>query len=464
MPIYLTIFATALAATWLLTPLARRVALSRGITDRPDVRKQHRAPVPYLGGTAVFGGLLVGVVALMLLARDPAASFAKLDHRTLAVVLGAAAMFCTGLLDDLHNLRVRHKLLAQIGAATAMWIAGVRLDGIHLTADLSLDFGIFSYPLTVLWIVGITNAINFIDGLDGLASGIAVIAGSAIAWFAYQGGNYPVAALLALLVGSLLGFLPHNRHPARIFLGDAGSLPIGFLLATCALATNTKSAALISLVGPALALALPILDLCFAVARRWIERRSLFSADRNHIHHRLLALGFNHPNTVRILWAECAILTLSAVLLLQLGSEVWQRLLVVAAILGAHVWFFRATGAVRLRESFAALRAANARAQTLRWHQKIFDDIDLHFRAARSVDAWWNAMADACEKLQVHRAELTLPEGFDHGPRERFWSSDRAPGTATLRTTLVLPLGRHGGKRPPIFTPAPSRPLSPYVP
>lgn len=437
MLVYATVLLAALLATALLTPLARQLALRCGIVDKPDVRKQHRDPVPYCGGVAVFGGLLTGLLALLLLARDPARSVAHLDNRTLALVGGAAAMFALGLWDDVKNLRARHKLLAQLAVAAAMWFAGIRIEGITLSETLRIDFGMFGFLLTVLWIAGVTNAINFIDGLDGLAAGIGAISAAAIAYVAFDAGQYPVAAMLAILCGALLGFLPHNRHPAKIFLGDAGSLLIGFVLATSAVATHSKSAAFASVAMPFLALALPILDLCFAVMRRWIERRGLFSADRNHIHHRLLALGYGHARTVRVLWAESTLLTGLALLLMYGGTPHWVRGAAFALVLGAHVWFFRVTGAVRLRESYRAFRQAAARLQTSKWHQKCFDELDLLFRSAKSLDDWWAALSQAAQRLDVSSVRLRLSRPGEQRA-ELHWRHPRLASDSSVRSILPL--------------------------
>lgn len=447
MLLYATVLASALLAAYLLTPLARRVALRLGVVDKPDVRKQHRDPVPYLGGAAVFGGMVAGLIALLVLARNPARSIAQLDTKTIALVAGAAVMFGLGLWDDLRHMRARNKLLVQLVVATAMWFCGLRVDGIRISEHIHLDFGVFSLPITVLWIAGVTNAINFIDGLDGLAAGIGAIAASAIGIVAFQGQHYATAALLAILAGSLLGFLPHNRHPARIFLGDAGSLMIGFVLATSAVATSNKSTAFASVGAPFLALGLPILDLCFAVMRRWIERRGLFSADRNHIHHRLLSLGYSHGRTVQLLWAESAIMTALALVMLYGGTENWQRLFGFGLVFAGHVWFFRITGAVRLRESYRAFRSAAARMRMSKWHQKCYDELDLHFRSVASLEDWWHAVVLAGQRLGIARMQLRMPAAA----QERSWQdrelANLTPdlaGRVNVRMSLPIPCGQVG--------------------
>ena len=421
MLVYCAVLLAAWLGAWLSTPLARRVALRYGIVDKPDVRKVHREATPYLGGAAVLTGLLTGVLALLCLCRNPAAAIAHLDPRLYAIFSGAIAMFALGLWDDVKRLRARHKLAGQLLIASAMWFAGIRIESIQLADGIGLDFGIFSFPITVLWIAGVANAINLIDGLDGLASGIAAISAAAIGFVAYQAGQGPTAAMLAVLLGALLGFLLHNHHPARIFLGDSGSLLIGFLLATCAVTSASKSTAFVSVGAPFLALGVPLLDMCFAMLRRAIERRGLFSPDRNHIHHRLMALGFGHARTVYILWAESAILTGVALALLYAGATNAQRLAVFALVLALHVMFFRATGAIRLRDSYRAFQDAARRVREVNNQKRDYDELELHFRTTRTIGEWWMAVELTASRLGFARLLLRL-ERRDGDYHDLTWS------------------------------------------
>ncbi len=433
------VIAVAAVTAWAVTPLARWLAFRIGIVDQPGIRKVHREPIPYLGGLAILVALLASLGATALVARDAADSFARLSPQVLAILGGAAAMFVVGLVDDLTGMRARHKLFAQLAVAGWMYAAGIRIDSIPLGSEWSIELGVLSLPVTLLWIAGVTNAVNLIDGLDGLASGIGAIAAGAIAYVAYGAGNLPVAITMLALCGSLLGFLGHNHHPARIFLGDSGSLLIGFLLATCAVATGGKNGASLGILGPFLALGLPILDMCFAMLRRAIERRGIFSADRSHVHHRLMALGYAHARTVHILWAVSGALTVLGLSLLRSGATDAQRLVAVLLVLCLYVIFFRAIGAVRIRDSLLAVQAAAQRSKVVREHQAMHDELQLYFREARTIDQWWSALVLAGERLGLQKLELTAPRR-DGTVRQWHWTSAGGPLDGAEPFSAVLPI------------------------
>jgi UDP-GlcNAc:undecaprenyl-phosphate GlcNAc-1-phosphate transferase len=439
------VIAVAAVTAWAVTPIARALAFRIGVVDQPGVRKVHREPIPYLGGLAVLVALVASLGATILLARDAGDSIGRLDPQVLAMLGGAVAMFVVGLVDDLTGMRARHKLFAQLAVAGWMYAAGIRIDSIPLGSSWSIELGILSLPVTLLWIAGVTNAINLIDGLDGLASGIGAIAAGAIAYVAHDAGQLPVAITMLALCGSLLGFLGHNHHPARIFLGDSGSLLIGFLLATSAVAIGGKQGASIGILGPFLALGLPILDMCFAMLRRAIERRGIFSADRSHVHHRLMALGYAHARTVHILWAVSGALTVLGLSLLHSGSTDAQRVVAVLLVLCLYVIFFRAIGAVRIRDSFLAVHAAAQRSKVVREHQAMHDELQLYFREAKSIDQWWAALVLTAERLGLQRMDLAAPRR-DGTVREWHWSSTGGPmdGAEPFRASLPIHHRRAG--------------------
>ncbi|MEB3197929.1 MAG: MraY family glycosyltransferase [Candidatus Sericytochromatia bacterium] len=303
---FLVTLLVAWLATDLLIPWVTRAAYALGRVDEPDARKVHTVPIPRLGGVAIFLGFVVAVVAIELLVPGP------LFPRTgpfLGLFVGAALIFLLGIVDDLLPLPARWKLLVQIVAASvAVWL-GVRIE------VLSNPFGgMFILPmsvsvgLTVFWLVGITNTINLIDGLDGLAGGVSLIAASTTALIAFQ-TKQPALALLALaLVGATIGFLRYNWNPAKIFMGDSGSLFLGFSLAAISVVGLLKVAATAALLVPILILGVPIFDTAFAIVRRAIQRRPIFSPDRGHLHHRLLGLGFSQRRAVVIIYAICLLL------------------------------------------------------------------------------------------------------------------------------------------------------------
>lgn len=311
----------AMGATWILTPPVIRLAHLLGAVDIPGGRKIHRHPIPRIGGLAVFGGFISG----MLFAAW--ASGVDISTRGVSVYwLGLAAaatfMLVVGLADDLWGLAFYWKFLAQIAAAVFVWYCGFRIELIGQPFGEALELNGLSLPLTVLWIVGITNAVNLIDGLDGLATGIALITSCSVAVIAFVRAELGVTATSVALAGALLGFLRFNFNPARIFLGDSGSMFLGFALAVTAVRGSQKGPTMVAILVPMLALGLPLLDTGFAVVRRLygIGRRGrdadeprlryvfnnfhqVFLPDRGHIHHRLLEAGMSHRKAVVVLYA-----------------------------------------------------------------------------------------------------------------------------------------------------------------
>jgi UDP-GlcNAc:undecaprenyl-phosphate GlcNAc-1-phosphate transferase len=304
------IFLVALIAGAVLTPVVIRMAVAWEMYDPPhEDRRVHTEPLPRIGGVAVFlamgAGLLVTAVAssggVELLAGRPSFFY--------GVLFGGGIIFATGLVDDLRALRPGAKLAAQLVAALIVYVYGFRIEVLGL-GSTELVLGWLSVPLTILWIVGVTNAFNLIDGLDGLATGIALVALATTLTVSLALGNPEVSLLCMALLGALLGFLRYNFNPARIFLGDSGSLFIGFMLAVLSVYGSQKSATAILAVVPLFALAIPLLDTLLAVLRRWLRGVPLSQADGRHIHHRLLALGLTHRHAVIILYVVAIVLAL----------------------------------------------------------------------------------------------------------------------------------------------------------
>jgi UDP-GlcNAc:undecaprenyl-phosphate GlcNAc-1-phosphate transferase len=310
--------ATSAVTALAVTPVVLRALLAKGIYGHARVKEgvEHK-PVPRLGGVAVCIATTVGI--LVTLPSALARPHASTDHpATFFVGLLAASLllFAAGVVDDLYNLPPRSKLLAQIAAALVAWQAGIHVDQFTLFGGASsLDLGALSLPVTVLWIVGVTNAFNLIDGLDGLATGIGLVALTTTLAVALKLGNGDVALVCAALAGALLGFLRYNIRPARIFLGDSGSLFVGFMLAVLSVHGSTKSAAAVLVVVPVLVLALPLIDTALAIVRRWLRGKPIFGADERHLHHRLVAIGLTHTRAAVLLFLTAAGLAMFALLL-----------------------------------------------------------------------------------------------------------------------------------------------------
>ena len=288
----------ALAIVVLLTPAVGGMARLLGVVDRPEGRRLNRRTVPRLGGLAIFLGIFV-----------PALAFLDLGRETRGVLVGAAVATVVGAVDDFRVLAPLHKLAGQIAAAAIPPVFGVWVD--HFTFPLlgPVDLpGWVGVPLTVVWIVAVMNMVNFLDGMDGLAAGICGISGATFAVIALSLGKPEAAVLSAIVAGGCFGFLRHNFYPARIFMGDSGAMLLGFTLATVSIQGLLKTAATVGLFFPLLALAVPIIDTSFVVAKRLKYGQPVYQADAWHLHHRFANIGFSQRRAVLYLWTWCAIL------------------------------------------------------------------------------------------------------------------------------------------------------------
>jgi len=297
----------AFMVTFLGTPLIKRLALRIKAVDKPDPRKIHNRTMPRLGGLAI----CLGLWAAMLLTQD-------LSREIIGILLGGLVIVALGIVDDIKGVSPRFKLAGQVLAAVVAMAFGVRVEFLTnpIEGVISLEvlgFGFLSYLLTVFWIIGVTNAINLIDGLDGLAAGVSAIAAVTLGIVAYLEGQVAAAVMSFILAASSAGFLRYNFHPAQLFMGDTGSLFLGFNLASIAIIGLTKGATVVSVLLPIVILGIPIADTFFAIIRRYSNGKPIFGADKDHIHHRLLALGLSHRNTVLVIYGVSVILGLSAI-------------------------------------------------------------------------------------------------------------------------------------------------------
>ncbi len=318
------------------TPAVGRLARRIGAMDRPgESRRVHDHPIPRLGGLAILLGLLAGV-----------ALFADLDRGSRGILWGCLAISALGTADDLWDLKPWVKLLGQTFAAFIALSHGVEIhiltNPVHFAGG-TLSLGGLSAPVTLLWIVGMTNALNLIDGLDGLAAGVSLISCAcmlAVSLFLPEATC--VSVLLGALGGACLGFLPYNRNPARIFMGDTGALLLGYVLSTASVLGLFKMYTMATFAMPLLILALPLFDTVFAVTRRLSHGVSPLKPDRGHVHHRLLAMGLSQKQAVAILYAVSAVMGLAAVML-SAGAAARFWLLLLAVAVAAAAWLYVVT-------------------------------------------------------------------------------------------------------------------------
>jgi UDP-GlcNAc:undecaprenyl-phosphate/decaprenyl-phosphate GlcNAc-1-phosphate transferase len=306
-------FLIALAISAALTPAVRRIAIAAGALDEAGGRRVHTGRIPRLGGLAVALAFFVPLFALFLMDSSLGRLFFEDKRRFVGLGVGSVVVLGLGVWDDLRGTRARQKLLFQCLAAFIAWWGGYGIDAVALPYVGVVYFGWLSLPMTIFWFVGVINALNLIDGLDGLAAGIAFFACITNLVVGTMNDSVLVMLLSAALGGGLLGFLMYNFNPASIFMGDTGSMFLGFILAATSLLGSTiKSSTAVSILVPIIALGVPITDVVWALARRLRARRSIFSADRGHIHHRLLDLGLSQRRAVIILYGASLALTVVA--------------------------------------------------------------------------------------------------------------------------------------------------------
>lgn len=310
-------FLLATVISYLSTPLVRKLAFKVGAVDIPkDDRRVHKEAMPLIGGLAIF----VAVIVVTLI-------FLPLEKEIISIIIGGTVIVIGGIIDDLKELKPKTKFMFQIIAGLILIFGDVKVDFITnpFTKNSSLLYlNWLSIPITLFWVVGITNTLNFIDGLDGLSAGVAMISSITLMIVASKGytSNYiSVIIMSAAIAGACLGFLPFNFNPAKIFMGDTGALFLGFMLAAITIEGVMKSVATIAIVAPILILSVPIFDTTFAIFRRLLNGQSISAADKGHLHHRLLSRGYSQRKSVLILYGISGIFGLFAILVSQANSR-----------------------------------------------------------------------------------------------------------------------------------------------
>lgn len=414
-----------------LTPICRDVFRSYGVVDQPDAaRKVHRYPIPRVGGLAIAISYLVAYVMVRPEEGSPLAQQLSLVWRLLP---GAALAFGIGLLDDLFNLPAWIKLVGQLAAAGLACVGGVRI----LSIGGAPTDAWWNVPLTILWLLACMNAFNLVDGLDGLAVGVGLFATLTVFTAAMMQHNMVLAVATFPLAGALLAFLCYNFNPATIFLGDSGSLLIGFLLGCYAAIWSNKSATLLGMTAPLMALSIPLLDVALAIVRRFLRREPIFTADRGHIHHRLLDRGFTPRRVVLVLYGLCGLAAAFSLLQGVMHSFSGALLLLfgVFVLLGVqYLGYAEFDLAGRLLFSGAFQRSVSAQLELRK------------FRAALTVAAGpagcWEVIREACAKFGFREARLSLAgeifESSSHEPETPCWTV-RVPLTNGDYAMLVRP-------------------------
>jgi UDP-GlcNAc:undecaprenyl-phosphate GlcNAc-1-phosphate transferase len=322
-------FLVALVVSLLVTPFSIKLAPKIGAVDIPnDNRRMHKHAMPRFGGLAIFAG---STIAMLM--------FWNFDNRINTILAGGACIYVLGIIDDLKSLSAKIKIAGELLVAILMYIGDIRIE------FLSNYFGEGNHQLgsalcfivTIAWIVGITNTVNLIDGLDGLAAGTSAIASLCIAYAAYIHGTYVVSGAMLALAGAALGFLPFNFYPAKIFMGDGGSLYLGFMLAALSVLGTVKSATLVAVIIPVLVLGVPIFDTAFAIFRRFVNNKPIMEADKGHLHHRLMNLGYGQRRATLMLYGITGIMGVAAV---TFSRELYVETAGLSAITLMYIYIF----------------------------------------------------------------------------------------------------------------------------
>ncbi|MHB8829347.1 MAG: glycosyltransferase family 4 protein [Syntrophales bacterium] len=400
-------FIVSFLLSLVLTPLARRLGFRYGVTDMPGERKVHTRIIPRCGGVVILLCFFLALFGSALL-RTRVSLMLVWDAKIIFACLGALVAFGVGLYDDFHRLGPKIKFFLQIVAASLAFFGGLRIVAFNL-GDVGIHFGVMSWFVTVFWFLLFINAMNLIDGLDGLASGVAFFACVVMIILSLAQANYLSALEFAALGGGLLGFLRYNFNPASIFLGDGGSYFIGYTIAALAILGSNKSQIGATLLIPLLALGVPIFDAILSPVRRFMRGRRMFLPDKGHIHHKLLKIGFSSQKAVMTIYCISALLCVASIMVVHAHNK-WAGLMLAATAAGTFL-FVRRLGYL---EYFAVDKISG-------WLQDVMDvagisagrrsflSLQIEIGQSKDMDELWKNTCQALEKLRFDRGEIHIP-------------------------------------------------------
>ena len=405
MKTYLVVYFGSVLVAMLLVPIVSRLAKMYNLVDAPGPRKVHQAPLPRVGGIAFVVATLALVLPMFFLNNMIGASLRESRTQFIALLAGASFMFVVGLIDDLRSVRGFIKLSCLVAAALAICASGATVRSLSVGSWFAVHTGWAAWPLTVCWIVGITVCISVIDGLDGLAAGMAAMVCGTLVLLALWSGQAAMGVLMLALLGSVTGFLFFNFYPAKIFMGDCGSLFLGFMIGAGSVVCQTKTSAFVGLALPFLVLGVPILDTGLVIAFRGvIKRRSLFAPDSYHFHHRLLRLGLHHRAVVIIIYAMTAISASLGVFMLRADGK-WS----VGLLIGGIALLFSMFACLhmgRYYRLFNGLRRNLAVAHQAKAQTRSFESAQTQMRESTSFPAWWQTLCDMGEHMRFQSLGL----------------------------------------------------------
>ena len=442
MKTHLTVYFGTVLTAMFLVPIVSRVAKKYRFVDDPGPRKVHQKPIPRIGGIALFASTLSLMVFVFFFDSRASGYLNQMGPEFLILLVAGSFIFVVGLIDDLCSVPGYIKLLCVIVASLAICASGATLSSISVGSWFEIETGWMAWPLTLLWIATITVCMNFVDGLDGLAAGIALIVCATIALTAFLSGQIAMVVLMLALLGSVTGFLFFNFYPAKIFMGDCGSMFLGFMIGAGSIVCQAKTSTFIGLALPFLALGVPILDTGIAVIRRRIvERRSIFSADRDHLHHRLLDLGLHQRTVVIVIYALTGISASLGVFMLT-AEDGWSLCLFAISILLLLATFGCLHGG-RFYEIIMALKRNRIIVQETKAARDDFENAELRMRNATSFGAWWETLSEMARQMHFQSLEVWSRHNNHYVMTQR-WNDPEGLFAAKKIMKFTLPLHRNG--------------------
>jgi UDP-GlcNAc:undecaprenyl-phosphate/decaprenyl-phosphate GlcNAc-1-phosphate transferase len=434
---YAFTFCVSLFAAVLLTPLVGWLAIRVGAVSAPRARDIHERAVPRLGGVAIAAAFFAPLLALSVLDTSVAATLRAHPRLALGLLGGGIGLGALGVADDTIGVRARNKFAVQLCAACFAYAMGFRIQAVSIPFLGVWEMGVFALPITAFWIVGVVNAVNLIDGLDGLAAGVIFFAALTNFVIAVIGVQIFVAVVMAAIMGAMVGFLFYNFNPAHIFMGDSGSYFLGYMLATTSLTgAMQKTSTAVSLLVPMVALGVPIFDTLFSMLRRTLERRPMFSPDRGHVHHRLIDMGITHRRAVMLLYGVSILLMVSAIAI-ALGRS-WESgvaLLVASVVLTGLIRFVGYFEYVRLQRA-APRRDYDARTRALR---HLVPVLTADLAQLATEEQLWSRLVSFAAQAECSVMYLELRAG-----NERRWPANTTQAEADDLTLARFPLRPSG--------------------
>ncbi len=437
------VFICSLCCALVITPMVRRFALAYNLVRQPTKRDSHIEAKPRIGGIALYLSFFMALTASLPLQTN--VSELVYDYRYLAILCGASLMFGTGLVDDLYGLKSSTKLISQVLAGLITWYGGVQITVISVSLSSGMELGWLSLPVTLFWIVLVTNAINLIDGLDGLAAGVTLFVSLMMGMLCIVNENYIVAVGFVALAGATLGFLRYNFNPASIFMGDSGSYMLGYSIAALSILGSVKGQATFAMLIPILALGVPIFDALLSPLRRFVRGKKMFTPDHSHLHHKLMESGEGHRRAVLILYSITVILSAAAFCLIYVRDERAGLILLIPAVI--LYFLFRKIGYLNYLAIDKIYGWLNdiSESTKISGTSRTFLDHQIAISKAQTLDEMWVAAARAFSMLELDQVELRLspifPREYER-PAPYHWNRDNAnpDSQAGYRFEIEYPL------------------------